>query len=174
MRRNRLSLDSRKQKSCETQEYVNKEVKPSPSLGQLWSSWSGYKEGIYHSRGGDGWWGTCFGPNEKQEISKSGRDLVLVSLPYSSWDLFLWSSKFRRGQSNVKYFSQSFWISESRRRGCCWVQWKLGTPRCKENSGNGDQIEHFREEEIVYYFSYHHGSILYFFMWLINIYIHKE
>ena len=175
MRRNRLrlSLDGRKQKRCETQEHTNKEVKPSPRPGQLWSSWGGYKDGVYYSRGGDGWWGTCFGPSEKQEISLEGikswsASLILPRVYFSGAP----SSEGARVAWDI--LVNAFCISESRRRGCCWVQWKLGTPRCKENSGNGDKIEHFRREEIVYYFPYHHGSILYFFVWLISIYIHKE
>lgn len=34
----RLSLDSWKQKSCETQGYLDRKVKPSPRQGQLWST----------------------------------------------------------------------------------------------------------------------------------------
>lgn len=76
----RLSLDSWKQKRCETQGYLDEEVKPPPSLGQLWSAWRWVQR--WNLPWQWCWWGTCFGPNGKQEVSLEEINSLGLPLPF--------------------------------------------------------------------------------------------
>lgn len=124
VRRLSLSLDSWKQKSYETHRDLNKEVKPPPRLGQLVST-RGWVQRWNPPR--QWWWGTCFGPNGK--LKQVYKKLTgSVCLHYSSWDLLLWSSTFRRGESDVEYFSQCL-HSWRVREGLCRAQGEPGDPK---------------------------------------------
>lgn len=140
----RLSLDSWKQKRCETQGYLDEEVKPPPSLGQLWSAWRWVQR--WNLPWQWCWWGTCFGPNGKQEVSLEEINSLGLPLPFFLGFVSL-ELHVQKGQEwcgwNISVSVLGCWRVTG---GLCRTWGNLETPTCNENPGNEDQAEHLRRD----------------------------